>query len=138
VINNIERVASLFLAKTTYSVVLSTLTGVFALAYPLRPIHLSILSWFTIGVPAFFLALEPNDDRVQHRLPAACARPLVPAGLVIAGSPSGCSRSCSSTTRSTATGPAASPCWWPARRADEPLPGGATVEPGCAPRWSSR
>jgi cation-transporting ATPase E len=46
VINNIERVASLFLAKTAYSVVLSILTGVFALAYPLRPIHLSILSWF--------------------------------------------------------------------------------------------
>jgi len=44
-------VASLFLAKTTYSVILSILTGVFALAYPLRPIHLSILSWFTIGVP---------------------------------------------------------------------------------------
>jgi cation-transporting ATPase E len=37
VINNIERVASLFLAKTTYSVILSMLTGVFALAYPLRP-----------------------------------------------------------------------------------------------------
>ena len=62
VINNIERVASLFLAKTTYSVILSVLTGVFAFAYPLRPIHLSILSWFTIGLPAFVLALEPNDS----------------------------------------------------------------------------
>ncbi|MEP7113631.1 MAG: cation-translocating P-type ATPase, partial [Ilumatobacteraceae bacterium] len=63
VINNIERVASLFLAKTAYSVVLSVITGVVAIAYPLRPIHLSILSWFTIGLPAFFLALEPNDQR---------------------------------------------------------------------------
>ena len=75
VINNIERVASLFLAKTTYSVVLSVLTGVFAFAYPLRPIHLSILSWFTIGVPAFFLALEPNERAGQRRVPAASARP---------------------------------------------------------------
>ena len=58
VVNNIERVASLFLAKTTYSVLLSLLTGVFAFAYPLRPIHLSILSWFTIGLPAFFALLE--------------------------------------------------------------------------------
>src|SRR5204863_896870 len=49
VINNIERVASLFLTKTVYSAILSVLTGVFAFAYPLRPIHLSILSWFTIG-----------------------------------------------------------------------------------------
>jgi len=84
VINNIERVASLFLAKTTYSVVLSTLTGVFALAYPLRPIHLSILSWFTIGIPAFFLALEPNDQRVQIGFLRRVLGKSVPAGLVIA------------------------------------------------------
>ena len=73
VINNIERVASLFLAKTVYSVVLSILTGVFALAYPLRPIHLSILSWFTIGLPAFFLALEPNDQRVSLASSDGCS-----------------------------------------------------------------
>ncbi|MEI7546492.1 MAG: cation-translocating P-type ATPase, partial [Actinomycetota bacterium] len=84
VINNIERVASLFLAKTAYSVVLSILTGVFALAYPLRPIHLSILSWFTIGVPAFFLALEPNDQRVQNGFLRRVLGRSVPAGAVIA------------------------------------------------------
>jgi cation-transporting P-type ATPase E len=89
VINNIERVASLFLAKTTYSVVLSLLTGVFALAYPLRPIHLSILSWFTIGVPAFFLALEPNSDRVHRGFLRRVLGRAVPAGVVIAGATMG-------------------------------------------------
>ncbi len=84
VINNIERVAALFLAKTTYSVILSVLTGVFALAYPLRPIHLSILSWFTIGVPAFFLALEPNDTRVSGGFLRRVLGKAVPAGVVIA------------------------------------------------------
>jgi len=84
VINNIERVASLFLAKTSYSVILSILTGVFALAYPLRPIHLSILSWFTIGVPAFFLALEPNDQRVKEGFLQRVLGKAVPAGAVIA------------------------------------------------------
>jgi cation-transporting ATPase E len=84
VINNIERVASLFLAKTTYSVVLSLLTGVFAFAYPLRPIHLSLLSWFTIGVPAFFLALEANDARVRSGFLRRVLGSSVPAGLVIA------------------------------------------------------
>lgn len=84
VINNIERVASLFLAKTVYSVILSILTGVFALAYPLRPIHLSILSWFTIGVPAFFLALEPNDQRVEKGFMNRVLGRSVPAGIVIA------------------------------------------------------
>jgi cation-transporting ATPase E len=84
VINNIERVASLFLAKTTYSVILSILTGVFALAYPLRPIHLSILSWFTIGVPSFFLALEANDQRVSEGFLRRVLGKAVPAGVVIA------------------------------------------------------
>jgi len=84
VIGNIERVASLFLAKTTYSIVLSVVTGVFALAYPLRPIHLSILSWFTIGVPAFFLALEPNAERVHPGFLRRVLGRAVPAGLVIA------------------------------------------------------
>jgi cation-transporting P-type ATPase E len=84
VINNVERVASLFLAKTAYSVVLSVLTGIFALAYPLRPIHLSILSWFTIGLPAFFLALEPNDQRVSDGFLRRVLGRAVPAGLVIA------------------------------------------------------
>ncbi len=89
VINNIERVASLFLAKTAYSVILSLITGVFALAYPLRPIHLSILSWFTIGVPAFFLALEPNADRVRDGLLRRVLGRAVPAGVVIAGATMG-------------------------------------------------
>ncbi len=89
VINNIERVASLFLAKTTYSVILSILTGVFALAYPLRPIHLSILSWFTIGVPAFFLALEPNDHLVKPDFLRRVLGRAVPAGTVIAGATMG-------------------------------------------------
>jgi cation-transporting P-type ATPase E len=84
VINNIERVASLFLAKTTYSVILSLLIGVFALSYPLRPIHLSILSWFTIGLPAFFLALEPNDQKVKPGFLSRVLGRSVPAGVVIA------------------------------------------------------
>jgi cation-transporting P-type ATPase E len=84
VINNIERVASLFLAKTAYSVVLSVITGLVAVAYPLRPIHLSILSWFTIGLPAFFLALEPNDERVSEGFLTRVLGRAVPAGVVIA------------------------------------------------------
>ena len=84
VINNIERVASLFLTKTTYSLLLSAVTGVFALGYPLRPIHLSILSWLTIGVPAFFLALEPNDQRVNQGFLQRVLGRAVPAGVVVA------------------------------------------------------
>ncbi len=84
VINNIERVASLFLTKTVYSMVLSVVTGIVAFNYPLRPIHLTLLSWFTIGVPAFFLALEPNADRVHPGFLQRVLGRAVPAGVVIA------------------------------------------------------
>ena len=84
VINNIERVASLFLTKTVYSIVLSIFVGVVALDYPLQPIHLSLLSWFSIGIPAFFLALEPNDERVNPGFLQRVLGWAIPAGLVIA------------------------------------------------------
>lgn len=85
VINNIERVASLFLTKTTYSMVLSIFVGVIALDYPLQPIHLTLLSWFSIGIPAFFLALEPNSERVHSGFMQRVLGRAVPAGIVIAG-----------------------------------------------------
>jgi cation-transporting ATPase E len=84
VINNIERVAALFLAKTTYSLILSFATGIVAFAYPLRPIHLTLLSWCTIGVPAFFLALEANDQLVKPNFLGRVLGKSVPPGIVIA------------------------------------------------------
>jgi cation-transporting ATPase E len=84
VINNIERVATLFLTKTVYSIILSVIVGIFAVNYPLRPIHLSLLSWFTIGVPAFFLALEPNRERVKRGFLQRVLGWSVPAGIVTA------------------------------------------------------
>jgi cation-transporting ATPase E len=85
VINNIERVASLFLAKTTYSLLLSVLVGIAGTTYPLRPIHLTLLSWCTIGIPAFFLALEPDTERVRPGFLTRVLTRAVPAGIVIAG-----------------------------------------------------
>lgn len=82
VINNIERVSSLFLTKTLYSLMLAVLILVTGIEYPFMPIHLSFISVFTIGIPSFFLALEPNKERVQGdfiknvlsaSFPGACA-----------------------------------------------------------------
>ena len=84
VINNIERVASLFLAKTTYSLLLSVLVGLAGTSYPLRPIHLTLLSWCTIGIPAFVLALEPDSERVRPGFMRRVLTRAVPAGVTIA------------------------------------------------------
>lgn len=65
VINNIQRAASLFLVKTTFSTILSILTLFFISRYPFQPIQLTLISTLTIGTPSFFLALEANYARVE-------------------------------------------------------------------------
>ncbi|MBP3921127.1 MAG: HAD-IC family P-type ATPase [Bacilli bacterium] len=66
-INNIERSASLFITKTLYSLMLLALFLFVNIAYPFIPIQLTLTSVFTIGIPAFILALEPNEERVKGR-----------------------------------------------------------------------
>ena len=65
-INNIERVAVMFLSKTIYSILLA-LIFIFALMpFPLLPIQLSLIGSIAIGIPSFFLALIPNSGRVRY------------------------------------------------------------------------
>lgn len=65
VVNNIERVASLFLIKTMYSVALSLIFIFMINGYPFQPIQLTPISVLTVGIPTFFLALEPNYQRIS-------------------------------------------------------------------------
>lgn len=67
VINNIQRAASLFLVKNIFSFALTLLLLFIDMPYPLLPIQLSLISTFTIGIPSFFLALEPNYARVEGK-----------------------------------------------------------------------
>lgn len=64
-INNIQRSASLFLVKTIYSSILAILFVFLDFKYPFEPIQMTLLSAFTIGLPSFVLALEPNSDRIK-------------------------------------------------------------------------
>jgi len=81
VINNIQRAAALFLVKNIFSLGLSLLTLLTGWPYPLEPQHMSIISGLTIGVPSFFLAMEPNYQRVQGRFLAGVLRRAFPGGL---------------------------------------------------------
>lgn len=83
VINNIERVASLFLIKTTYSVVLSILFIFIQSNYPFQPIQLTPINALTVGIPSFFLALEPNYDRINHSFSQNIFKTAFPAGFGI-------------------------------------------------------
>lgn len=64
-INNIERSASLFITKSLYSLLLLILFLFVSQPYPFIPIQLTLTSVFTIGIPSFILALEPNNERVK-------------------------------------------------------------------------
>ncbi|MEU1850363.1 HAD-IC family P-type ATPase [Streptomyces sp. NPDC019990] len=84
VIGNITRVATLFLVKTVYSVLLAILVVCSQVEYPFLPRHLTLLSTLTIGVPAFFLALAPNKERARPHFVRRVMRYAVPGGVVAA------------------------------------------------------
>lgn len=80
VINNIQRSASLFLVKNIFSFLLSIVALALPLAYPFQPLQLSLVTFATIGAPAFFLALEPNHELVHGRFMRNVLRKALPAG----------------------------------------------------------
>ncbi|CAM5345820.1 MULTISPECIES: HAD-IC family P-type ATPase [Streptomyces] len=84
VIGNITRVATLFLVKTVYSVLLAVLVVLSQTEYPFLPRHLTLLSTLTIGVPAFFLALAPNKERAQPHFVKRVMRYAIPGGVIAA------------------------------------------------------
>ena len=81
VINNIQRAAALFLVKNIFSLGLSLLSLMTGWAYPMVPFHLTVISALTIGVPSFFLAMEPNYERVTGKFLPNVLRRAFPGGL---------------------------------------------------------
>ena len=81
VINNIQRAATLFLVKNIFSLFLSIITLFTSLPYPMVPLHMSVISALTIGVPSFFLAMEPNYDRFSGNFLRSVLRRAFPGGL---------------------------------------------------------
>ena len=81
VVNNIERSASLFFVKNIFSFLLSLFSVCFMINYPLEPSQISLISMFTIGVPAFFLALQPNKNIIQGHFLSNVLIKALPAGI---------------------------------------------------------
>jgi len=86
VLGNIERVSDVFLTKSCYAIIISSVTAIFAMAFPFLPRHLSLISGLTIGIPAFFLALMPNTERFRPGFFRRVLLFAVPAGIIAAAS----------------------------------------------------
>lgn len=80
-INNIQRSATLFIVKTIFSIILAFMFLFIAVPYPFQPIQLTLVNMFTIGIPSFILALEPNKDRIKGIFIVNILKNSIPAGL---------------------------------------------------------
>ena len=81
VVNNLERSGSLFLVKNIFSLILSILSMCFGIVYPLKPAQISLVSMFTIGIPAFFLSQMPNRDLIKGKFMTNILLKALPAGI---------------------------------------------------------
>lgn len=81
VVNNLERSGSLFLVKNIFSFLMALLTVIFGLTYPLRPAQISLVSMFTIGVPAFLLSQIPNTALIRGDFAKNIIRRALPGGV---------------------------------------------------------
>ncbi len=81
VVNNLERSGSLFLVKNIFSLVLSVLSICFGMGYPLKPSQISLISMFTIGIPALFLSQMPNKELIRGKFITNILLKALPAGI---------------------------------------------------------
>jgi cation-transporting ATPase E len=82
IINNITRVAAVFLNKTVYAILFAIVVGLSGVEYPFLPRHLTLIGSATIGIPGFFLALAPNTERVTGEFFRKVAVVAIPGGIV--------------------------------------------------------
>lgn len=79
-IGNVERSSSVFLTKTVFSALLTFVFLLWGLAYPFQPIQLTLVSTTAIGIPSFFLGLEPSRDRIRGNFLKNILRHALPGG----------------------------------------------------------
>lgn len=81
VVNNIQKSSSLFLMKTLFAICISIFVLCMRKSYPFSPIQFIMLEVFVIGLPSFFLALQPNTNEIKGKFLSNVARTTLPAGL---------------------------------------------------------
>lgn len=83
-INNLQRSAALYLTKTTYAIILAIVFMFVSFAYPFQNIQVTLIGACTIGIPSFFLALEPNHTRIKQHFLKNVFTPAIPSGIMTA------------------------------------------------------
>lgn len=81
VVNNIQKSSSLFLMKTTFAIFIAIFVLCLNKTYPFSPIQFLMLETFVIGLPSFFLALQPNTNQIKGKFMTNLAKNTLPAGF---------------------------------------------------------
>jgi len=83
VVNNIQKSSSLFLMKTVFAICIAIFVLCLNKTYPFSPIQFTLLEMLVIGLPSFFLALQPNTNRINGKFLANVARNTLPSGICL-------------------------------------------------------
>ncbi|TNF07144.1 MAG: HAD family hydrolase [Bacillota bacterium] len=83
VINNVQRVSTLFLTKTIFSFLLAITAIIRQGYYPIQPSQLVLIDYLVIGIPSFFLALEPNNKQVKGKFLGNILKAALPGAIVV-------------------------------------------------------
>jgi len=82
VINNISKASSLFLTKTFFTMFLTIFVLVSpSYTYPLQANQILLWETFFIGIPSFFLALQPNNEKVSGSFIASLTSKALPGAI---------------------------------------------------------
>ena len=83
VVNNIQKSSSLFLMKTIFTIVVSIMVLILGKSYPFSPVQFMVLEYFVIGLPSFFLALQPNHNIIKGKFISNLLKNALPAGITL-------------------------------------------------------
>lgn len=83
VVNNIQKSSSLFLMKTIFTIVVSIIVLIMNKSYPFSPVQFMTLEYFVIGLPSFFLALQPNHNIIKGKFVSNLLKNALPAGITL-------------------------------------------------------
>jgi len=82
VINNVQKASALFLTKTIFSLILSII-AINISYYPIKTNQLILIDLFCIGIPAFILTLENNNNQVRGHFLSSVIKKALPGALTV-------------------------------------------------------
>lgn len=83
VINNIDKISSLYLVRTIYSIMLAVIYIFLPFAFPFEPVQMTVVNALVVGIPTFFLALRPDIKKPESRFTDGLLKSSLPAAVTV-------------------------------------------------------